>query len=374
MQNYQINTQKNTWNAIGVMSGTSVDGLDIAAASFSYQERWDYTLIKTDSIEYPAELKQRLLDCINASAQELVYLDLDLGSFIAHRITEFLKDTNISIDLVASHGHTVFHQPENGMTKQIGDGQTILQRTGIPTINDFRTMDVLNGGQGAPLVPMGDQYLFPGYDICLNIGGFANISFNDPSGNRIAFDTGPANLLLNYLSRKTGRQYDPNGEIARRGKLIDKLYNDFNNLSYYTRKPPKSLGLEWVKDNIFQVLDNADNDIPDLLFTCARHISCHINKAIQNEFQETQDPNAPKKVLVTGGGAHNQFLMDCLKMDGQGVSYILPSREIIDYKEALIFAFLGILRYLGKENILRSATGAKIDSIGGTVHNNIISK
>ncbi len=374
MQNYQINTQKNTWNAIGIMSGTSVDGLDIVAASFSYKDRWEYNMIKTDSIDYPAKLRQRLLDCISASAEELVYLDLDLGSFIAHRINEFLKDINISIDLVASHGHTVFHQPENGMTKQIGDGQTILQKTGILTINDFRAMDVLNGGQGAPLVPMGDQYLFPGYDICLNIGGFANISFNDMGGDRIAFDTGPANLLLNYLSRKTGRQYDPNGEIARKGKLIDELYNDFNNLPYYAQKPPKSLGLEWVKDNIFKILDNADNEIPDLLYTCARHISNHINKAIQNEYQNTQNPNAVIKVLLTGGGAHNQFLMDCLKMDGQGINYILPSSEVIDYKEALIFAFLGILRYLGKENILRSATGAEIDSIGGTVHNNIISQ
>jgi anhydro-N-acetylmuramic acid kinase len=303
----------------------------------------------------------------------MVYLDLELGSFIAHRITEFLEDVTISIDLVASHGHTVFHQPEHGMTKQIGDGQTILQKTGILTINDFRTMDVLNGGQGAPLVPMGDQYLFPEYDICLNIGGFSNISFNDPQGNRIAFDTGPANLLLNFLSRKTGCEYDPNGEIARKGKLIEELYNDFNNLPYYNQKPPKSLGLEWVKDNIFKVLDNADNAIPDLLYTCARHIAYHINRAIQKEFQDTQNSIGVKKVMVTGGGAHNQFLMDCIKMEGKNINYILPSREIIDYKEALIFAFLGILRYLGKENILRSATGAKVDSIGGTVHNNITS-
>lgn len=373
MQNYQINTQKNTLNAIGVMSGTSVDGLDIVAVSFSNNGSWGYNMIKADSIDYPAELRQRLLDCINISAQELVYLDLDLGLFIAQKITEFLKDITTPIDLIASHGHTVFHQPENGMTKQIGDGQTILQKTGILTINDFRSMDVLNGGQGAPLVPMGDQLLFPDYDICLNIGGFANISFMDPGGNRIAFDTGPANLILNYLSRKTGRQYDPNGEIARKGKLIDDMYTDFNTLSYYTLKPPKSLGLEWVKHNIYKALDEADNDIHDLLHTCTKHISYHINEAIKNEFQDTQNSNDVIKVLVTGGGVHNQFLMDCIKMDGQNINYILPSEEIIDYKEALIFAFLGILRYLGKENILRSATGAKIDSMGGTVHNNIIS-
>jgi anhydro-N-acetylmuramic acid kinase len=372
MQNYQINSQKNTWNAIGIMSGTSVDGLDIVATSFSYKDRWEYNMIKTDSFDYPEEMRKRLLDCINASAQDLVYLDLELGSYIAHRITDFLKDLDLTFDLIASHGHTVFHQPENGMTKQIGDGQTILQKTGIQTINDFRSMDILNGGQGAPLVPIGDQCLFSEYDICLNIGGFANISFNVPGGNRIAFDTGPANILLNYLYRKIGLQYDSNGENARMGKLIDKVYNDFNNLPYYTMKPPKSLGLEWVNINIISALDNSNYEIPDLLYTCAKHISYHINKAIREEFQVTQNSDDMIKVLVTGGGAHNQFLMDCLKMDGQNIDYVLPSREIINYKEALIFAFLGILRYLGKENILRSATGAKIDSIGGTIHNNIL--
>ena len=372
MQNYQINSQKNTWNAIGVMSGTSVDGLDIVAANFSYNDSWEYKMIKTASIDYPLEMRKRLLDCISASAQELVYLDLDLGSFIALRISEFLKDIDIPFDLIASHGHTVFHQPENGMTKQIGDGQTILQKTGILTINDFRTMDVLNGGQGAPLVPMGDQFLFPKYDICLNLGGFANISFFAPGSDRIAFDTGPANLLLNHLSRKMGLQYDPNGENARMGKLIDTMYNDFNNLPYYRLKPPKSLGLEWVKNNIYNALDKAEHNIADLLNTCVKHISYQINKAIENEFQYTKDSKEEVKVLVSGGGAHNQFLMDCLADDGKGINYILPSKDTINYKEALIFAFLGILRYLGKENILRSATGARIDSIGGTIHNNIL--
>jgi anhydro-N-acetylmuramic acid kinase len=374
MLNYQINSQKNTWNVIGVMSGTSVDGLDIVAATFSFKNKWEYNIIKTGSFDYPAEMQKRLLDCINATAQELVYLDLDLGSFIALRINEFLKDLNTSFDLIASHGHTVFHQPENGMTKQIGDGQTILQKTGILTINDFRSMDVLNGGQGAPLVPIGDQFLFPEYDVCLNIGGFANISFTGPGGDRIAFDTGPANLLLNYLARKIGYEYDPNGENACKGKLIDRIYNNLNKLPYYAKTPPKSLGLEWVNNNIFGSLDNAGNDISDLLYTCTKHISYHINQAIDVEFQDTQISDDVIKVLVTGGGAHNQFLMECLAMDGHNKNYILPSREIIDYKEALIFSFLGILRYMGKENIFRSATGADIDSIGGTVHNNLLSK
>lgn len=371
MQNYQINSQKNTWNAIGIMSGTSVDGLDIVAATFLNTGQWQYDIIKSDSIEYPVELQKRLLNCINASAQELVFLDLDLGSFIANRISEFLKDLDIPIDLIASHGHTVFHQPEKGMTKQIGDGQTILQRTGILTINDFRSMDVLNSGQGAPLVPIGDQYLFPEFDVCLNIGGFANISFSDRSGRRIAFDTGPANLLLNYLSRKIGLQFDANGENARKGNLIHKLYQELNALPYYNLNPPKSLGLEWVNKNIMSVLSTSTDPVADLLHSCSKHISYHITKAIKTEFQDIPNPDRKIKVLVTGGGAHNQFLMECLRKEAVNLDYVIPSKEIINYKEALVFAFLGTLRFLGKENVFGSATGAKIDSIGGTIHNNI---
>jgi len=371
MQSYQINSQKNTWNAIGVMSGTSVDGLDIVAATFTRTENWQYKMLKTVSIDYPDDLRKRLLDCIYSSSQELVFLDLDLGFFIGNRISEFLKDLNIPIDLIASHGHTVFHQPDIGMTKQIGDGQTILHKTGIITINDFRIMDILNGGQGAPLVPIGDQYLFPEFDICLNIGGFANISFSDHNGNRIAFDTGPANLLLNYLSRKIGLDFDPNGENARKGKLIDNLYQDLNSLPYYDLDPPKSLGLEWVNKNIINDLDNSDYHVIDLLHTCSQHISYHINKAIETGFQDINKPGEEIKVLVTGGGTHNQFLMDCLRENGININYIIPSKEIIDYKEALIFAFLGVLRYLRKENVLKSATGAKINSLGGTLHNNL---
>ena len=371
MQNYQIKSQKNTWNVIGVMSGTSVDGLDIVAVTFSQKENWHYKITKTISIDYPDNLRKGLLDCIYASAEEFVYLDLNLGVFIGDRISDFLKNLDMPIDLIASHGHTVFHQPEKGMTKQIGDGQTILHKTGILTINDFRTMDVLNGGQGAPLVPIGDKYLFPEYDVCLNIGGFANISYTAHDSSRIAFDTGPANLLLNYLSRKIGHQFDPNGDNARKGELIDKLYRSFNSLPYYDLNPPKSLGLEWVNKNIINDLNNSTYQVTDLLHTCANHISYQINKAIKTAFLKNHKPVRETKVLVTGGGAHNQFLMECLRKDGINIKYIIPSNEIVDYKEALIFAYLGLLRYLGQENILRSATGAKIDSLGGTLHNNI---
>ena len=358
-------------NAIGIMSGTSVDGLDIIAAAFSKTEKWTYNLVKTTSVDYPKDLRTKLLNCIHASAEELVYLDLELGQFIGKNIYQFLKGLDITIDLIASHGHTVFHQPARGMTKQIGNGQTILKQTGIVTINDFRTMDVLHGGQGAPLVPIGDQLLFGEYDVCLNIGGFANISYTDPKGNRLAFDTGPANLLLNHLSRKLGYRYDAMGENARSGRLLPELFDELNALPYFHENPPKSLGLEWVKQHIFPKLDNPEYKIPDLLHTCTVHIAHQINKAISEAEIKKRESQGKVNILATGGGAHNNFLTECLSQFSPDFEYHLPDKDIIDYKEALIFAFLGVLRYQGLVNVLKSATGATIDSIGGTIHNNL---
>ena len=372
MQNYQIITQKNTWKAIGVMSGTSVDGLDIVAVKFEYsKQRWHYKIIKAVSISYPQQLRTRLTECIHVSGEELVVLDLELGRLIGQSVSDFLKEEDMQIDLIASHGHTVYHQPEIGITKQIGDGQSILEITGILTINDFRTIDVIKGGQGAPLVPIGDKLLFPEYDICLNIGGFANISYDNQDGIRLAFDTGPANLLLNYLARKMGKLYDMNGETARKGTCIPELINEMNALPYYEMLHPKSLGLEWVEKNIYSKFEIGSYKIEDLMHTCVKHIAYQINRAILRVRENQPNRKNRLNILITGGGAYNQYLVENLKKSQNILNYILPDEVIIDYKEALIFAFLGILRLKREVNILSSATGARSDSIGGTIHDNL---
>jgi anhydro-N-acetylmuramic acid kinase len=372
MQNYKINSQKNTWIAVGVMSGTSVDGLDIAAVQFhNEKQQWKFKLIKAVSVNYNSALRDRLINCIHASGEGLASLDIELGMYIGTCVSDFLNEHKIKPDLIASHGHTVYHQPEKGLTKQIGDGQAILYSTGIITVNDFRTMDVIKGGQGAPLVPVGDQHLFPGYDVCLNIGGFANISFSDRKGNRMAFDTGPANLLLNHLARKLGYPYDSNGNIARKGKLIPQLLYELNTLSYYELPPPKSLGLEWINENILAKIDNEEHEVKDVLHTCIKHIVFHINHAITSVVIRNLKKRNYINILTTGGGSHNQFLIKCLQNDRNELQYILPTKEIIDYKEAIIFAFLGILRLQRKINVLLSVTGSRFDSIGGTIHDNI---
>jgi len=362
----------NTWTAIGVMSGTSVDGLDIAAIKFNLDnDRWQFEILKATSVNYAIDLRDRLIHCIHASGEELVLLDLELGRFIGQCVSDFLNDVDFHIDLIASHGHTVYHQPDKGMTKQIGDGQSILLKTGILTINDFRTIDVIKGGQGAPLVPIGDQHLFPEYDVCLNIGGFANISYNDQDGNRIAFDTGPANLLLNHLARKMGYSFDANGNIASEGKCILEMLDYLNALGYYKLPPPKSLGLEWVEKNMFSKLEDDKYTVEDMLHTCVKHIAFQINRAIVNVTGRLLNKSGKINILVTGGGSHNQFLMANLQKSHDNLNYILPDIEIIDYKEAIIFAFLGVLRLNKQINILSSVTGADSNSIGGTIHDNL---
>jgi len=358
-----------SWIAIGIMSGTSVDGLDIVAVELvKLNETWSYKILKSKEVQYSLSLKNKLIQCIGFSGEQLIYLDLELGRFIGDEVNKFLNDTLIKPDIIASHGHTVFHQPGSGMTLQIGDGQTILNTTGIRTVNDFRKMDVLKGGQGAPLVPIGDALLFSEYPVCLNIGGFANISFDDFEGNRKAFDTGPANILLNYLTRKLQKDYDPNGELASSGKVIPNLYDKLNDFPYFKLPPPKSLGLEWVKNNIWSLLDNEKEPVPNLLCSCIEHIAFQIDQAIS----EVSDNNNWEEVnvLVTGGGAYNGFLMSRLKSLSKNIHYIIPETEIIDFKEALIFALLGVLRIHGKENILCSVTGAYSNTIGGTIHDN----
>jgi len=354
--------------AIGVMSGTSVDGLDIVAAEFSLEkEQWNYKLLKCDSIAYPDLLKQKLINSINFSGEDLIYLDNELGNYIGEKVQQFCKNERFKPEIVASHGHTVFHQPEKGITCQIGDGQTINHITKLTVINDFRKIDTLRGGQGAPLVPVGDKLLFGDFNFCLNIGGFSNISFDTVENIRIAYDISPANILLNYLTREVGKDYDDKGSMARKGVIIEDLFQRLNKIGYYNQSHPKSLGLEWVRKSIFPILPVQKRNIHDILRTCVEHIAYQINFSIKREII-THFKGKKCKILVTGGGVFNSFLIDRMKNMATDYSYVLPDLEIINFKEALIFAFLGVLRYRGDINIWRSVTGADKDSSAGTIH------
>ncbi len=347
-----------TIKVVGLMSGTSVDGLDVALCEFYYSMgKWSYKVLKTQLVSYDISLRQSLLNASNLSGERLIILDAEFARFIGGVVLEFVNNCVVQVDLIASHGHTVFHKPKDSYTKQIGNGEIISKICGIPIVSDFRTGDVALGGQGAPLVPIGDMLLFSDYDACLNLGGFSNISFKTVSNDRIAYDISPVNIVLNELVRELNLEFDDKGEIARSGKLIEDLLMELNSIGFYKEKHPKSLSREWVELTIYPILDKyRENSIPDLLRTFTEHFAY----IVANEL------NPDESVLITGGGAYNDYFIELVRKSSNA-NIIIPQKELIEFKEAVIFAFLGALRWFGEDNILSSVTGASRDSCSGVI-------
>lgn len=348
-----------TTQGIGVMSGTSLDGIDLAWCRFSQDKEgtWNYDVLKSATYPYTSEFVDKLKRATEMSALKYCQLDIELGEVIALKIKDFIGNDG-KPDFIASHGHTIFHQPAAGLTTQIGNGAVIAARTGITTVNDFRKVDVALQGQGAPLVPIGDELLFGQYDACLNLGGFSNISFNKQS-RRIAFDISPCNMALNYIANILGKPYDDEGRIAQTGNVIDNMLKQLNNLPYYQQAAPKSLGKEWFEIQCLPILEEylRLHKPQDCLRTFVVHIAQQISKAI---------PDNVKTMLVTGGGAFNKFLINQIKNNWTG-NVCITDQETINYKEAIIFAFLGLLRVNEQTNTLASVTGATVNSCGGCI-------
>lgn len=342
--------------AIGVMSGTSLDGVDLVCVSFDKNKYADFKILHSETIPYSKEWKQLLQNAIHFSSDDLLDLDVTYGKYLGEILTNFIGNCSIhKIDFIASHGHTILHQPDKGITLQIGAGREIAKITRQKVVCDFRTQDVKLGGQGAPLVPIGDELLFSNYEYCVNLGGFSNISFRKDT-QRIAFDICPVNIVLNFYVNKIGLVYDAAGKIASEGKINTQLLEKLNALEFYKKEYPKSLGLEWVQKEIFPVIDIYENDISIILRTFVEHIAIQVSKIIK--------PNA--KVLFTGGGFFNTFLMNRIE-DLSEIKIEKVSDEMIDYKEAIIFAFLGLLRVDNQINCLNSVTGASKDHSSGEI-------
>ena len=343
-----------TYFAIGLMSGTSLDGLDICYAKFQNITNWEFEILKTETIPYSLEWKNRLQNAILLSAEDLLALDKEYGFYLGEKTQEFISKNNIAdLDFIASHGHTVFHQPQRKFTLQIGDGRAIKLTTKKPVIYDFRSQDVLMGGNGAPLVPIGDELLFSQYDACLNLGGFSNISLQK-NHQRIAFDISPVNVVLNYFAEKLGKNYDENGDFARNGAINFKILEELNTLTFYQKPAPKSLGVEFVNSEIFPLLKD---EIPEnIIATFTEHIAEQIAKVFND--------NQLKTVLVTGGGTFNTYLLEKIREKSQ-TELIVPDENIINFKEALIFAFMGVLRLRNEVNVLCSATGSSENHCSG---------
>lgn len=344
---------------IGLMSGTSLDGLDVALVDItgSYKNI-QYQLIVAETIPYSKEWKERLSALDTTSAYEYALANVQLGHYFGKCVNSFISKHNFKADIIASHGHTVFHQPDLLLTTQIADGDAIAAETHLPVVSNFRTLDVALGGQGAPLVPIGDRLLFGQYDACLNLGGIANISF-EKSGERIAYDICPCNMALNLLAQKINLEYDKDGMNAKKGSINDVLFNQLNSLDYYKQNGPKSLGKEWFLE-YFQPLIDGSLPTEDYLRTSVEHIATQIATVITK--------NNIKSILITGGGALNKFLIERLEQMVQSkCKIVIPDSQIISYKEAIVFALLGYLRVTSQINTLASVTGARVDSIGGTI-------
>ncbi|MFZ6664309.1 anhydro-N-acetylmuramic acid kinase [Peijinzhouia sedimentorum] len=355
------------WKIIGLMSGTSLDGLDVACCNFWKENRkWNFEIEKAETIPYSESWKNLLSKAKELSGFELAIADVDFGKWMGQQVSAFSQSIARQADFVASHGHTVFHQPNRGLTLQIGSASHLSVESGLPVISDFRSMDVAKGGQGAPLVPIGDQLLFGEYDFCLNLGGIANVS-TEVNERRIAYDLTPCNMGLNYVSSWAKKTYDENGKIAKSGKLIESLFEQLNNLPFYSQDYPKSLGSEWFEQQILPLIESYPTNPSDTLHTLVHHSAYQIAQGLLNL------KAAGGKILSTGGGTHNAFFITTLQgYLGENFTLEIPSAEIVDFKEALIFAFLGLLRAENQINTLASVTGAKNDSSSGQICGNLL--
>jgi anhydro-N-acetylmuramic acid kinase len=380
--------ERSLYTAVGVMSGTSVDGLDLALCRFSSSAgSWSTEIIKTQTIPYAGtQWTGRLSSASLLGGLQLMELHRDFGRFTGNSVKTFLENMDCKPDLISSHGHTIFHQPDKGITLQIGDGAEIASATGITTVSDFRRLDMALGGQGAPLVPAGDEMLFGHYSYCLNLGGFANVSFRE-NGRRLAFDVCPVNIVLNALARSLGFDYDNNGELAEKGKVDRELLSSLENLAFYHLHGPRSLGREWVDEVFMPVLEKYATGVENKLRTVCEHIALRIASAVasppphstiinENENkrygqqEEFIGPGSGGAVslLITGGGARNGFLTKLIAEKAETVYAVIPDQQLIDFKEAVVFAFLGVLRMRNQVNCLSSVTGARSDNSGGIVH------
>ena len=361
------------YRVIGSMSGSSLDGLDIAFTELQENSgKWNYEILKADCYPYTAEWAKKLKSAISLNALDYQLLHTGYGHYIGNEINRFIEENELhyKVALISSHGHTTFHVPSGKMTAQLGDGAAIAAETGLPVVTDLRALDVALGGQGAPIVPIGEKLLLGDYDYFLNIGGITNISFAKTS-ERIAFDVCPANRVLNMLANDAGKEFDEGGELAATGVINEELLGELNGLSYYSQPYPKSLANDFGTDVVYPLIIKAGISATHALRTYVEHIAIQIKESIATLNNGLQLKNQSSRLLATGGGAFNHFLIGRIKeyLLSSGIEVIIPDGNLVKYKEALIMALIGVLRWRQEYNVLSSVTGASRDSIGGALWN-----
>lgn len=364
--------KKNNYNVIGVMSGTSLDGVDLAHIKFNLDnKKWTFEIVDSETIGYSKDWINHLKSAVDYSEIELNKLNTEYTNLLASIISAFIAKYKIEkLDAVCSHGHTILHQPQNGLTLQIGNLPEISTLINQTVVCDFRVQDVKLGGQGAPLVPIGDRILFSEYDYCMNLGGFSNVSF-EQNAERIAFDISPVNTVLNYYANQLGLDYDDKGDISRTGKVNENLLSKLNALDFYQNTFPKSLGFEFVKDFVLPMIESYKIPTEDKLRTFTEHIALQTALALDCFVPEAFGTRKDEKgrILITGGGAYNDFIIERIQSYLPEMEIIIPPAKILEFKEALIFALLGVLKLRDEINVLSSVTGAKNDHSSGEIYN-----
>jgi len=361
-----------TLTSIGLMSGSSLDGLDIAACTFSFDDTrlTNWELLRGETVPFPDDWQQRLRDLPQADARSLAKANADLGRWMGEAVHAFIKKHHLQPDLIASHGHTIFHFPAEGFTTQIGDGAAIAAATGHTVVCDFRSADIALGGQGAPIAPIADRLLFPEFDLLLNLGGIANITCN-VAGRYIAFDIGGANQILNALVQPLGLPYDDGGRLAASGRLIEPLMDAMDALPYFRQPPPKSLGNDWVQEHQVHAYMAWPASVEDRLHTACMQLARQIALAVQRIIEHENWHRDEYRIMATGGGAFNTFLCNCIVAECNRIgrfSLHLPDPAIIAFKEAALMALMGVLRLKNIPNCIASVTGARVDAVGGVEH------
>ena len=362
------------YRAIGLMSGSSLDGLDIAFVEFQEQGgKWTYEILQADCYAYTNEWVAKLRDAINLSARNYQLLHAEYGHYTGQQVNKFIEEYQLhyKVAVIASHGHTTFHIPDKKMTAQLGDGAAIAAVTQLPVVTDLRAMDVAFGGQGAPIVPIGEKLLLGDFDFFLNLGGIANISAKEnpsPGSGFTAFDICAANRVLNMLVNELGKEYDDGGQIASSGIVNNVLLEKLNALEYYKQPYPKSLANDFGTDIVYPIIKEAGLEIKDALRTYVEHIVLQISESIST-LGNLKPQTSNLKLLATGGGGFNTFLIQRLNdsLKELNIEVIVPDKKLVNFKEALVMAFIGVLRWRQEYNVLSSVTGAARDSIGGAL-------
>lgn len=359
------------YRALGIMSGSSLDGLDLAFVEFhEVAGKWTFHVKAATCSKYEDDWIAKLKNAVTLDGLHYQLLHAEYGHYIGEKVNRFIEEHELQyqVQLIASHGHTTFHLPGQKMTGQLGDGAAIAATTGINVVSDLRAMDIALGGQGAPIVPIGEKLLLGDYPLLLNLGGISNISFNN-SEKHIAFDICPANRVLNMLAQEDGKEYDEGGAIAASGQIQNALLSRLNEQDYYKQPYPKSLANDFGTETLYQIIKDAKYELRDAMRTYVEHIALQIDNALQAAEEKSGISTKGLKLLVTGGGAHNSFLVTRMKeyLDKREIDLTIPSAELIDYKEAIIMALIGVLRWREENNVIASVTGATRDSIGGAM-------